>query len=206
MYGKLLKQFTIDTGISQKEVADRLSFSTQRVNHYYRDKADPPREFLEQFRAEFSVDLRAAKNKEEKGIKAGVAAFNPIPVYDFTLKPVKGTDFFNHSELVSYYIDAPMFNDCFAAVMVPDEAMTPTLKPTDIIAIKKITNLETAPLGDHYLIITEEQRLVRILRKNPSDPKRTFLLKAANPEYDDMTISRSTIKHLFQIRGKISRL
>ena len=206
MYGKLLKQFSIDTGITQKEVAARLKYSPQRVNNYFRDIAEPPFDFLQMFRTEFQVDLKKLKDKEEKGIASGTSSFNPIPVFDFELKPVKGLDFFNHSELVSYYIDAPMFNDCFAAARVPGVAMSPDFEASDVVTLKRINNFDTAPLGSPYFIITEEQRLLRYVRANESDPKKTFLLRAVHKDYDDMIIKKTDIKYLFQVMGKMSRI
>jgi len=160
----ILKQFTVDTGVSQKEVAVRLKYSPQRVNNYYRDMAEAPFEFLNKFGTEFSVDLRKQLDKESKGVAAGAASFNSIPVFDLDLKPVKELNFFDFSELVIYYIDAPLYNDCFAAVRVLGAAMSPNYNPSDVIAIKRVTNFETIPLGEPYFIITEEQRLLRYIR------------------------------------------
>ncbi|MEO7535843.1 MAG: S24 family peptidase [Ferruginibacter sp.] len=202
--GKLLKQFTMDTGISQKDVAARLDFSPQRVNNYYRDISDPPFDFYEKFRTEFNVDLKKLLDKESKGIANGTTSYNPLPVYDLDLKPVKGLDFFNYSELVSYYMDAPLYNDCFAFVRVPGVAMSPAFNPSDVIAVKKVTNFETAPLGEPYFIITDEQRLLRYVRANEN--KKCFTLKAVNSDFDDMEIKKSDIKFLFQIKGKMTRL
>ena len=205
MYDILLRTFALDTGISQKQVAEKMQYSNQRVNNYFRGIAEPPFEFLEKFRTEFSVDLRKLKDSASKGIKAGVASFNPIPVFDFELKPAKTLDFFNHSELVSYYIDAPLFNDCSAAMKVLGVTMQPVFNPADIVVIKRVENFETAPLGEAYFIITEEQRLLRYIRVNKANPNKTFLLRAINTDYDDMIIKKTDIKYLFQIKGKIQR-
>ncbi|HTE31330.1 MAG TPA: hypothetical protein VK666_13205, partial [Chryseolinea sp.] len=43
-------------------------------------------------------------------------------------------------------------------------AMSPNYNPSDVIAIKRVTNFETIPLGEPYFIITEEQRLLRYIR------------------------------------------
>ncbi|NOT93759.1 XRE family transcriptional regulator [Ferruginibacter sp.] len=205
MYGKLLKQFTMDKGVSQKDVASRLQYSPQRINNYYRDIADPPFEFLEKFKAEFSIDLKQLKDKDDKGIETGVASFNPIPVFDFQLKPLKSLDFFNHKDLISSYIDSPHFNECFAAVSVQGSSMSPAFNPSDVIGIKKIIDFETTPLGGAYFIITEEQRLLRYIRINSEDPKTTFCLRAINPDFDDMIIKKSDIKYLFQVKVKIQK-
>jgi transcriptional regulator with XRE-family HTH domain len=205
MVGKLLKQFSVDTGISQKEVAERLSFSPQRINNYYRDAADPPREFFEKFRTEFHVDLKKLLDKEKKGSN-GVPSYNPIPVYDLELKPTSDPNFFNHNELIAYYVDAPLFNDCFAAVKVSDAAMSPAFNPSDLIAIRKVKVDSSIPYGEPFLIITEEQRFLRYIRLNEKDPSKTFLLRAENPSNsDDIVIKKSEIKHLFQVKGKMSR-
>jgi hypothetical protein len=72
--------------------------------------------------------------------------------------------------------------------------------------LKRISNFDTAPLGAPYFIITEEQRLLRYVRANESDLKKTFLLRAVHKDYDDMIIKKTDIKYLFQVMGKMSRI
>lgn len=206
MIGKLLKQFSLDTGVGQKEIADRLKFTPQRVNNYFRDIADPPREFYEKFRKEFNVDLKKLLDKERKSITQGVASYNPIPVYDIELKAFPDVEFFNHNELIAYYIDAPLFNDCFAAVKVPGgTAMSPAFNPNDLIVLKRVKNFDTIPYGEPFLILTEEQRLLRYIRLYEKESSKCFLLRAENADNDDMTIKKSDIKHLFQVKGRLTR-
>jgi transcriptional regulator with XRE-family HTH domain len=203
MYGKLLNQFSADTGVSQKDVAERLKYSSQRVNNYFRDKADPPFEFLEMFRTEFSIDLRKLADKESKRKEPGTKSFNPIPVFDLDLKTVADLNFFNHSELIQFYIEAPFYSDCFAGVRVSTSVMSPALDPSDIAIVKQIQNFETIPFGEPFLIITEEQRLIRYIRKS-DDPKK-FILKAELPTADDMDVQKTDILFLFQIKGRMCK-
>lgn len=203
-YGVLLKEFTMNTGVQQKEVAKKVGFSAQRVNNYYRDLAEPPFEFLEKFREAFDIDLKVLKNKENKGAHTWVAGSNPMPLFDFDLKPMKELDFFNHSALICYYIDAPLYNDCFAFLRVSGEAMSPDFNPSDIIALKKITDFDNIPLGEPYFIITAEQRLLRYIRLNEANPK-TWLLKAVSGDFDNQVIKKADVKYLFQVKGKMTK-
>lgn len=203
--GKILKQFSVNTGIQQKEVAEKVGFSSSRVNNYFRDIADPPFEFYTKFREAFNVDLKVLIEREQSGIMNSAAAYNPLPVYDLDLKPVKQLDFFNHSELISYYMDTPLYNDCFAFVRVAGLDMQPDFSPSDVIPIKKITDFDNIPFGAVYLIITEEQRLLRYIRLNEDNPTKTFILRSNNPDFDDMTLKKSAIKFLFQVRGKLTK-
>lgn len=204
MVGRLLKQFTLDTGITQKEVAERLKYSPQRVNHYYRDAADPPREFLEKFRTEFHVDLKKLLDVEKKQAAAGTPSYNPIPVFDLELKPTSDAYFFNHNELIAYYVDVPMFNDCFAMSKVISKEMQPLFNPSDIIALKKIKNIEIINFGAPFAIFTDEQRFLRYIRANDA---KSYLLRSGSPElFDDIIVNKKDIKHLFEVKGKMCRL
>lgn len=203
--GKVLKLFSANTGIQQKEIAEKIGFSPARVNNYFRNIADPPFEFYQKFRTAFNVDLKVLVERENQIISEGASAYNPLPVYDLDLKPIKQIDFFNYSELISYYMDTPLYNDCFAFVRVAGLDMSPDFNPSDVIAIKKIVDYDTIPFGAAYLIITEEQRLIRYIRLSEDKPKENFLLRSNNPLFDDMTIKKSAVIHLFQIRGKLSK-
>ena len=94
-------------------------------------------------------------------------------MYDLELKPVKDLDFFSHSELVSYYVDAPLYNDCFAFVRIQGVAMSPAFNSSDIVVIKKIANFDIVIFGEPYFIIMDEQRVLRYLKPNDN---KTFLL------------------------------
>lgn len=205
MLGKILNQFSLDTGISQKEVAQKLGYSTQRVNNYFTDKAEPPFEFYESFHREFKYDLKAALPKDGRAVvERSITAYNPIPVYDLELKAIPGPEFLTQPELIAYHIDTPMFNDCTAAVKIIGAAMSPLYNPGEIAIVKKVTNFGTLPLGEPFVIVTDEQILFRYLRAN--DKKEgTYILRAEDKKLDDIVIDTSDIRHLLQIKGKIAR-
>lgn len=201
--GKLLKQFTLDTGISQKEVAEKTGYSTQRINNYYRDLVKAPDEFLSRFKETFGKDLEMLFEKE-KSIKSFPTAYNPIPVFDLDAKPIKEPDFFKFNELVSYYIDVPMFADCTAGLRVGTTTMQPELLPNDVIVMKRINNLDLIEYGDIFFIICEGVSFIRYIRRNEADTKKV-ILKAADNNFDDIILKKTDILFLFQIRGKITR-
>lgn len=204
MIGKTLKRVSFERGIQQRDVAEKLGYSKQRVNNYYNDVAHPPEDFFNKFRLEFNVDLK--KLSEQSSDAKEVTAFRPIPVYDLELKPNSDPDFFKFNDLIAYYIDVPMFNDCFAAVKVGGVSMLPQFGPSDLIAIKKLNNFDTVPYGEPFVILTDEHRFLRYLCVNKKDAN-TLILRSGNPEVNnDVTIRKSEIKYLFQVMGKISRL
>jgi transcriptional regulator with XRE-family HTH domain len=202
--GKLLKQFSLDSGISQQQIGDRLGYSKQRVNNYFRDIVVAPKEFLTKFKEEFGVDIELLL-KKQKTIEAFPKAYNPIPVFDLEAKPIKEPDFFNYSEFVSYYIDVPMFNDCSAAIRVATSAMQPDLNPNDVVTLKRITNFDAIMYGGVFFVICEENRFVRYIKRNEDNPQKTVLLTAADSHFDAVTLKKTDIKYLFQVMGRITR-
>jgi transcriptional regulator with XRE-family HTH domain len=203
MIGRILRQFSIDTGIGQKEVAQALHFSTQRVNNYYRDMAEPPDEFYKLFRKNFQIDLKSLMEKEKREGSTKINHMKPIPVFDFDFIPFGEVDFTKNNEAIKYFVDAPIMADATAIVKVIGEAMSPEITPSDFVSIREIKDKKTIPFGLPYLIITKEQRLFRYIK---SEEGKSMRLTAANINFGDMLINKEDAILIFQITMKMTRI
>ena len=78
--------------------------------------------------------------------------------------------------------------------------MCPEIADGGFIAIRPIKNLDTIFWGHIYVVVTEDYRLVKYVRRHPSDDS-FIVLHSANPDYDDMEIKRKSVLNLFYVEA-----
>lgn len=108
----------------------------------------------------------------------------------------------------TFFIDYEHFNDCTAYLPVVGDSMYPHYCPGEIIAVKRILNLDIIQWGEAYLVVTDDEAnsLRTVKYVHPGLTNDTLILRAANPDYaGDMVIPKRHILGLFIVKGKIKR-
>lgn len=111
-------------------------------------------------------------------------------------------------ERTTFFIDYEHFNDCTAYLPVVGDSMVPQYCAGEIIAVKRVWNLDIIQWGEAYLVVTDSEanslRTVKLVHPGPTPTELT--LRASNPDYaGDMVIPKAHIVALFLIKGKIKR-
>ena len=68
------------------------------------------------------------------------------------------------------------------------------------MAIRPVSDSGYIFWGQIYVIVLDDYRLVKYLRRHPSDPG-LVVLHSANPEYDDMDVARADLRRLFVVEA-----
>lgn len=126
-----------------------------------------------------------------------------IPYYDIDATAGDVSVFEAPHEVVDRHFIIPNFNDCDFAINVSGHSMYPKINNGDIILCKRLHDLEVVPLGEIYLIITDEQRLIKYIRK--ADRQEHFLLVSENPKFDPFELHRGKIRQLYLVKGRIEK-
>lgn len=111
-------------------------------------------------------------------------------------------------EIPTFYIDYAHFNDCDAYLNVVGDSMYPKYCSGEIIAVKKMNNLDALLPGEAHLVVTNSNannlRTIKLIF--PDDDRSKLILRASNPSYKgDMIINKSDIISIFIVKGKITR-
>lgn len=111
-------------------------------------------------------------------------------------------------ERPTFFIDYEHFNDCTAYLPVVGDSMVPQYCAGEIIAVKRVWNLDIIQWGEAYLVVTDSEanslRTVKLVHPGPTPAE--LILRASNPDYaGDMVIPKAHIVALFLIKGKIKR-
>lgn len=85
-------------------------------------------------------------------------------------------------------------------VHVSGDSMTPEIADGAYVAIRPVSSSSYIFWGQIYVIVLDDYRMVKYLRRHPSDPDMV-VLHSANPDYDDMDVHRADIRKLFIVES-----
>ena len=138
--------------------------------------------------------------REQKTIEISESAISETKrkgalIYDIDATcGLSGRDIEFTDEKVIGSIDAPEIN--------PDSKII--FATGDSIVIRKIESWDYFNYGQVYLIITNEYRLIKRVRRHPKDADNLILLRSENPDYDDIDLPKREIIHLFIVENILS--
>lgn len=84
-------------------------------------------------------------------------------------------------------------------VRVSGDSMAPLIHNGDFIAVRELSNFSQIFWGQIYVILLDDFRLVKYIRKH--DDPRKVILRSENPNYDDMEIARNDIRDLMLVQN-----
>jgi phage repressor protein C with HTH and peptisase S24 domain len=90
-----------------------------------------------------------------------------------------------------------------AIIRANGDSMEPHIHDGDWIAVREVANLDVLFYGQVYLVITNEYRLLKYLRRD-EDEKNYVILRSDNKEYDDIRLPKAEIRHLFIVENILS--
>lgn len=125
--------------------------------------------------------------------------YKGIPVYDIDVtagcRPLERmlTD-----DRVKGYVDLPLLNRDSILVRVSGDSMEPRIMDGGFIAIRPVKTSSSIFWGQTYLVVMPDYRMVKVLRRHPTD-QSMVILHSENPLYDDMDVEREEIEALFLV-------
>lgn len=184
--------------LSHKRIEDvALSIGYARETLSRKIKDSPNDDTLIKQLESVGIDFSNVTKRDDKGGK-------PVPYYDIDATAGNVTIFDGENvERVKQYITVPAFSDCDMFINVSGNSMYPKYCSGELIALKKINDLDVISLGEAYLIVTGEQRLLKYIKKGSQ--KDYLKLVSENENYEEFEIHRKKIIHLYLVKGKITK-
>lgn len=132
------------------------------------------------------------------------AQVSALPFYEVDVTAGNVGRVFDGTEMPKQTIVLPGFADCDFAVPVSGHSMYPKISNGDIIICKVVRDLDSIEYGQIYLIVTEERRMVKYIRKSP-DREKILLVSENRERFDDFEIDRHKILHLYLVKGWVNK-
>ena len=148
--------------------------------------------------------------REQKTIEISESAISKTKrkgalIYDIDATcGLSGRDIEFTDEKVIGSIDAPEINPDSKIIFATGDSMLPLIASGDRVVIRKIESWDYFNYGQVYLIITNEYRLIKRVRRHPKDADNLILLRSENPDYDDIDLPKREIIHLFIVENILS--
>mgnify|MGYP004461082309 FL=1 len=148
--------------------------------------------------------------REQKTIEISESAISETKrkgalIYDIDATcGLSGRDIEFTDEKVIGSIDAPEINPDSKIIFATGDSMLPLIASGDRVVIRKIESWDYFNYGQVYLIITNEYRLIKRVRRHPKDADNLILLRSENPDYDDIDLPKREIIHLFIVENILS--
>ena len=148
--------------------------------------------------------------REQKTIEISESAISETKrkgalIYDIdAICGLSGRDIEFTDEKVIGSIDAPEINSDSKIIFATGDSMLPLIASGDRVVIRKIESWDYFNYGQVYLIITNEYRLIKRVRRHPKDADNLILLRSENPDYDDIDLPKREIIHLFIVENILS--
>lgn len=191
MKGSDFKILVEDCGLTQPEVLDLLEISRQHLYRLFKE---------DEVKSYYIDRIKKLKTSQSQNVTGD----KPIPYYDIDATAGNVTIFDGENiERVKQYITVPAFNDCDMFINVSGNSMYPKYCSGDVIALKKINDLDVIAMGEAYLVVTSEQRLLKYIRKG-SDKEHVKLV-SEHQDYDEFEIHKNKIIYLYLVKGKITK-
>ena len=148
--------------------------------------------------------------REQKTIEISESAISETKrkgalIYDIDATcGLSGRDIEFTDEKVIGSIDAPEINPDSKIIFATGDSMLPLIASGDRVVIRKIESWDYFNYGQVYLIITNEYRLIKRVRRHPKDSDNLILLRSENSDYDDIDLPKREIIHLFIVENILS--
>lgn len=196
---KLAEKIGVDPSNLSKYLKGRLPISQSLVNKFVVDLGVSKEWLVDGAGLPFAKPDHAAVLANEDIIDTRPS--RGVPIYDvdvtagcFPLERMLTDD------RIAGYIDMPRINPESIIVRVTGDSMEPKIVDGGFIAVRPIKSTNNIFWGQIYVIVMEDYRMVKYLRRDPSD-KNMVILHSANPAYDDMDVRRDDIQALFLVES-----
>lgn len=190
-----VKEFEIRCGLSNGYVSSmRKGFGAEKLGNVLSVFPELNRDWLLYNEGEMIVSSPPDVEVSEIG----------TPVYDIDAtcgdlsRPIVFTD-----EHIIGRVNLPNLSHDAIIIRANGDSMEPHIHDGDWIAVREVANLNVIYYGQVYLVITNEYRLLKYIRRD-EDEKNYIILRSDNKEYDDIRLPKAEIRHLFIVENILS--
>ena len=201
-----MRQFAHHEGLSQAALARRLGIDPANLSKLLNGQMPVSRAFVNRMVVDAGVSKEwlltgTGSMYPQSGM---VPALKGAPVFDvdITAGPLPSAELFARENAVGW-IDLPNVNPATVVVSVTGDSMEPEVINGALVAIRQVSPEPPFFWGHMYVVVLDEYRMLKYLRRNPDDPD-SVILHSCNTFYDDMVVPVAQIRRLFIVETVIN--
>jgi len=128
-----------------------------------------------------------------------------VPYYDIDVTAGNVQLFQDNTQMPTDYYTVPKeIQDVDFCFKVRGDSMYDKILPGAIVFVKQIMDISVIEFGQVFIIITEEQRMVKYVRRHPTRPDDMVVLRSHNNNYDDIDLPKEKITNLLLVKGYLN--
>lgn len=204
-----LRRYLTNMGLTQEEIARRFGVSKQAINSLINGRKPFGKQNAIKWANEFGLNAAWLLTGEGEMIKQSTKEVveiveNGTPVYniDATCGDLSRPIVFTEEHIIGH-VNLPNVSPTAAIIRANGDSMEPHIKDGDWIAVREVFNLKEIYYGQVYLVITDEYRMLKYLRKD-KDEQHYVILRSENEKYDDIRLAKTSIRNLFIVENVLS--
>ncbi len=187
------KVLTGKLGVSEG-MLNRIVVNMGVSKAWLRDGEGVPFEKTENTRQMHGYDISSATRND-----------NGIPVYDIdvTAGCRELSSMFTEDNIIGH-VSLPIGPmEGSAIVRVSGDSMSPTIVNGGFVYIRPVSLASPIFWGQIYVVVLDDYRMVKYIRRDHSDPAR-IILHSDNPDYDDMEIAIADVRQLYLVEAVLN--
>lgn len=150
-------------------------------------------------KAWLTADLGDMLNVVKKEDVVGTGA---TPVYD--IDATCGTQYrdiiFTEDTIIGH-VSLPGISKDSCIVRANGDSMEPKIFDGNMVVIREIKSWQDIFYGQMYLILLDEYRMIKYIRRYEPDEENYIILRSENPKYDDIKLRKDKIRKLFIVEN-----
>ena len=202
---------------TQKDIAERMGTTTSNVSAALKGSE---RFLTEGFVNRFSNAFKGIFNEkwiingdgtmtnESVSITNVPITEKDIKILDIRVSAGHGIGFEGDENKILGYVNIPNFSGCYG-VTVYGDSMYDKYSSGDIVFVREIKDKREIEGGQSYVVITNEDRYLKMIYIEDGKLKLVSYNNAINPDgrrkYPDMLIEGEQIKFLYKVVGRLER-
>lgn len=113
-------------------------------------------------------------------------------------------DIFSTEDNVIGSVNLPGVNKQSHIIRANGDSMEPEIYDGNMVAVREIKSWDDIFYGQIYLIILDEYRMIKRIRRYEQDEDNYVILRSENPQYDDIKLHKGKIRKLFVVENILS--
>ena len=127
------------------------------------------------------------------------------PVYDIDgTCGLKERDISFTEDCIIGSVNLPEISKSAKIIRANGDSMEPVVRDGSRVVLREIYSWEDIFYGQIYLVLTEQYRMIKYIRRYEKDEDNYIILRSENKEYDDIRLHKSKIIKLFIVENILS--
>ena len=203
-------EFARSIGVVPTQIYDLQKGKIKKISDSIADKiisAYPEFDKVWLLTGEGSMLKSSPESKESGATKCEIREGDYSGTLVYNIDATCGTDLremaFTQENVIGS-VDLPGISKDSKIIRANGDSMEPRIYDGNMVVIREIHNWEDVFYGQIYLILLDEYRMIKYIRRYEPDETNYIILRSENAAYDDIKLRKDKIRRLFIVENILS--